>query len=358
MSNVVFDRGMHQVIRATMACIGWNNVDRSSGAVVVYQAHRLSATLRCGHLAVHLVREADGVPVIIPAHATEVSGTILEGLTLMWSQNGGPNMGLPWGSIDFLFQTDGKVKLQFEGERTEQEDYDNAYLTTIHEAREKLYEKLYCETFPETILKLNHLFGVWRMGGLIEFQATKIEDGNNYHVLSSFGLSNPDMPSLIVATDLRNVKPGTSSALLVPKEKRPHPRIGRAGYGYELLIITKQHEDWTKFLMQWAVDQEIQTDVNFLAHVEGADGLTVENVPVGPNSSQKENILIYPAQEPWPQSAMLPNGLVKFLVMTVITQEEMEFAMKEGRVALVQKLREENIGQVSDLNRLAATSLP
>lgn len=342
MSNPVFERGMHEVITTVTQLVGWRDVAASGGKV--FDEHHFVAEKRCGHFTVRIIKAADGTNIIPDV---ETSNRLVGAVELMWTQRGGENMGAPWGSIDFHLQSDGKVKLNFGAVKEDEEDIQTEYLQTVHDAREKLYEELFGGQFPGLITKLRHLFGVWPLGGLVDFKAPNI--AGDYHVHSSFGLSNPDMPGTVAAKVIKREN-GKSSTMLGPKDIVLPPRVGLAGYGYELLIITKAQEDWTKYLMQWAVDKELQTDVNFLAHVEGAGGLTVENVPLGPH--QWGNILIAVPQGPWPKSGVLPNGTVRFLVMTVITKEEMKFAMKKGRPALLRQLHEMDVGQVSDLDRL------
>jgi Suppressor of fused protein (SUFU) len=329
---------------------------------------------RCGHLHAELVRAAaedqhHDTAVVNGAHRSivpdlEHSNAIMTGVTRLWTQNGGPHMGAPWSSIDIAFCRNGKIQLHFSAVAAvaNHDEDDDDFVAAVHRARSVLYESLFGGIFPDLITKIMHLSGVWGMGGLVDLPAPQI--GSNYHVHSSFGLTNPDMPCGIVA---QNAHPGNSSdnnnstrnrttysALLVPKDNPPLPRVGMAGYGYEFLIVTRQQQDWTKYLMQWAVDMELQKDTNFLAYMEMAGGLTVERVPVGPRKQQVAQVLIAPAQDPWPSCdrIVLPNGTLKFLIITTITKDELKFAMKNGRPALLKRLRDEGIGQFSDLDRL------
>ena len=62
-------------------------------------------------------------------------------------------------------------------------------------------------------------------------------------------------------------------------------------------------------------------------------------------------VLISKALPPLPVGTQLPAGKMEILVATVITPEEMHWSMKNGRGALLQKLREAGVGQVSKPGR-------
>jgi len=63
------------------------------------------------------------------------------------------------------------------------------------------------------------------------------------------------------------------------------------------------------------------------------------------------NVLIAKAQKPLPTSLTLPNGNMQFLIATVITDEEMQWSIENGHAALLEKLIDSGIGQISDRNR-------
>ncbi|MFH7354092.1 suppressor of fused domain protein [Acinetobacter bereziniae] len=63
------------------------------------------------------------------------------------------------------------------------------------------------------------------------------------------------------------------------------------------------------------------------------------------------NVLIAKAQKPLPSAIKLPNGNMQFLVAIVITNEEMQWSMKNGRDALLNKLIDAGVEQISDRKR-------
>jgi hypothetical protein len=74
-----------------------------------------------------------------------------------------------------------------------------------------------------------------------------------------------------------------------------------------------------------------------------------EQIGVGEGSSI--NVLIAKAQAPLPLGTTLPAGKMTLLVAVTITDEQTQWSMKDGRSALLNKLREGGIGQVSSLGR-------
>ena len=62
-------------------------------------------------------------------------------------------------------------------------------------------------------------------------------------------------------------------------------------------------------------------------------------------------MLIAKAQKPLPTNLALPNGNMQFLIATVITDEEMQWSIENGRDALLKKLIDSGTGQISDRNR-------
>ena len=56
-------------------------------------------------------------------------------------------------------------------------------------------------------------------------------------------------------------------------------------------------------------------------------------------------------KHPLPPGTQLPNGKLELLVATVITDDEMQWSMENGREALLAKLIKSGVGQVSDRNR-------
>jgi hypothetical protein len=101
--------------------------------------------------------------------------------------------------------------------------------------------------------------------------------------------------------------------------------------------------------MQWSANTEILNDAGILDRVEKYQGLTVQDIQVGENESI--NVLIAKAQRPLPMGMNLPNGKMDLLVATVITDDEMQWSIENGREALLSRLIESGVGQISDRNR-------
>jgi hypothetical protein len=99
----------------------------------------------------------------------------------------------------------------------------------------------------------------------------------------------------------------------------------------------------------FAVNAEIQRDVDLLDRVREIGAVTVEEVAI--DQERSVDILISAAEPPLPPSLQLPNGAMNLLVITRITRPEMELALQEGQPALVAKLAKAGIGQISDLER-------
>lgn len=97
------------------------------------------------------------------------------------------------------------------------------------------------------------------------------------------------------------------------------------------------------------MNQEILGDINFLGRQEALGGISAGEVPIG--DGKFVNVLIMPAREPLPVTCQLPNGLMKFLVLTVITDAKMEYRTENGCSALLDLLFEKGDGQLSELNR-------
>lgn len=219
----------------------------------------------------------------------------------------------------------------------------------VYQSRERFYEENFGK-LPPDILKMANLFGVWPGGGLYVFQAPKL---NNLWVYTSFGLTNFDLPSGVgvdnhqVETDEQGRLAKSSSRLV--KKDTPPPTLGRPGYGYELLVLTRQKEDWPLGLLQWGVNAEILNDVGILDRVRKYKGLTIEQVNVG--DGDPVNVLIAEAQPPIPAKHLLPNGSMTLLVMTAITDDEMQWSLTNGRDALLQRLMKSRVGQVSERSR-------
>lgn len=221
---------------------------------------------------------------------------------------------------------------------------------TVYDARSEYYES-HIGKLPNEILKMANMTGVWIGGGLYVIPAKKL--GDDLWVYTTFGLSNSDMPA---TTQMENFEAKeneygniTEASGKLKAKTAQQVANGLAGYGYELIIIAKENAEWPLWVLQWAVNAEIGNDVGLLNRVEKYHGLTIEDIQVGDNESV--NILIEKAQSPMPQGTVLPNGHMTLLIATVITDDEMQWSMKNGRDALLDKLLKTDTGQVSIKNR-------
>lgn len=217
------------------------------------------------------------------------------------------------------------------------------------QAREAYLEKQIGKP-PKDILKMMNMTGVWPGGGLYVIPAPKL--GKDLAAYTTFGLSNVDMPATVQMASYQASSDGTraTGATATLQKKTPAPqRAGAAGYGYEMIVLAAKGQEWPLEILQWAVQAEIITDIGMLNRVEKNDGLTIEKVEAGDGRSV--NLLIAKAVEPLPRGTALPGGSMTLLVATVITEEEMVWSRQHGRGALLGKLREAGVGQVSKLDR-------
>ena len=63
------------------------------------------------------------------------------------------------------------------------------------------------------------------------------------------------------------------------------------------------------------------------------------------------DFLVAPAAAPFPTHAELPNGKMTLLIATLITRDEMKFALKNGQPALLDRLAKSGVGQISTKSR-------
>lgn len=225
----------------------------------------------------------------------------------------------------------------------------------VYQARQNFYEQHFGK-LPNHIQKIGHLFGVWPSGGLFIIPATQLNAmGNGLWVYSSFGMSNADMPTSLAVREgsYQQVKNEFGQVIdekteLIYKQPNVMPQ-GWAGYGHELLIVTRESADWALWVLQWAVGAELIHDVEFLDRVANNDGFTVEQVKI--DYDRYANIFINLAEAPLPTHMNLPNGQARFLVITPISDAEMHYSFEHGRKALLEKLKAQGNWQIADLNR-------
>lgn len=222
---------------------------------------------------------------------------------------------------------------------------------STYEARQQYFEKT-IGILPPDILKMLNMTGVWPGGGLYVIPATKID--SKLSVYTTFGFTNADMPATTQLVDFSLQADSTgnraaSAEGTLSAKQSVAQTAGHAGYGYEIFILTKSGEQWPLGLLQWLVNAEIGHDAGILDRVEKYDGLTVESVDIG--EEKPVNILISKAEQPLPTGTKLPNGQMQLLVATTITEDEMRWSQQHGRKALLQKLKDAGVGQVSILER-------
>jgi hypothetical protein len=215
-------------------------------------------------------------------------------------------------------------------------------------AREEFFARHF-GPLPGEIQKLVNLTGVWPGGGLYQMQASRL---GGLGLCASWGLSNPDLP-----TTVRLTGPGWSasaggvsfSGQLTAREPCWAPPDA-AGYGYEVLVLTPAPTSWPLLTLSWLVQMELLEDADLLGRIADAQGVTLEEVKIG-DGSQTADWLIEPACPPLPAEMRLPNGVARLLIATRITRDEMNFALAYGRPALLERLVQAGVGQVSILDR-------
>lgn len=200
---------------------------------------------------------------------------------------------------------------------------------------------------PEDILKLGDLFGVWPGGGLFVIPADRIAPGA--WAYTTFGLSNPDMPTTVAAKNASSTRDELgrvvqNTAQLVAKPRAEVPP-GVAGYGYEAMVLANENAEWPLWIAQWLAKAELVGDAGMIERMDKYKGLTVEQVQVG--EREWVNLLIARAAAPLPNGAALPNGSMELLIATTITDAEMAWSKVHGRDALLAKLIEGGVGQFS-----------
>jgi hypothetical protein len=229
------------------------------------------------------------------------------------------------------------------GQQTKEELWDDVY-----RAREQFFTTHF-GPLPQEIKKLMNLTGVWPGGGLFQFSALR---QGGLGVCTSCGLSNADMPASVrqvkaARTEHKGQNEFSSElGARVPRWVPPD----RAGYGYEMMVLTPTAADWPLLVLGWVVQMEILNDLDLPDRVAEARGVTVEALAIG-DGSRKADFLIEPARDPFPERTRLPNGTMQLLIATRITPDEMDFALDNGRPALLERLQGAGVGQVSVLDR-------
>jgi hypothetical protein len=87
-----------------------------------------------------------------------------------------------------------------------------------YDARQKYFEKN-LGPFPKDILKMANMTGVWPGGGLFVLPAQKLD--KSLSVYTTFGLSNPDMPTILQMSGFRSEPRGNGAASVTIHERCP-----------------------------------------------------------------------------------------------------------------------------------------
>jgi hypothetical protein len=200
---------------------------------------------------------------------------------------------------------------------------------------------------PKEMHQLRNVQTIWPGGGVCQLTAPGL---NNLGVCTTFGLSNIGMPAAMGVDAARQYSPGQMPQF-IPRTPREMP-AGLAGYGYELMVLTQQAENWPMLALGWFVEMEILNDMELLGNVATHNGVTVTDVQIG-DGSRTGNFLVQPACSPILARVNLPNGLMNVLTATWITQDEAEFSMasEDGRWELLNRLLAAGVGPISILDR-------
>lgn len=222
-------------------------------------------------------------------------------------------------------------------------------------ARANYFQQHFGDLPPRNRLRLINLMSVWQDSSLYTIEAKKL--GKDVWAYSTFGLSNPDMPTRVAAVDPQDITDdlgrlaGLSATMATrPREPAAAP-AGAAGYGYELLVLAGERASWPLHLLQWAASAEIFTDVGLLDRVDRDGGLTVRDVSLGGESMGKVNLLFAKPLPPLPSGTQLPNGTMRILLATVITADELAWSQVNGVEALLARLTRAGVGQFSFRDR-------
>ena len=120
---------------------------------------------------------------------------------------------------------------------------------------------------------------------------------------------------------------------------------GWAGYGYEILLLTREKEHWPLGFLNWAVQAENLNDMDLRRRIQKYGAMTVEAVSIG--EGQSGDFLIAPIQQLAPASIELPNGSMELLVATLISRSQMQYGVEKGGPALLLELNQTGNGQIS-----------
>lgn len=221
----------------------------------------------------------------------------------------------------------------------------------VSDSRERHYERHF-GTIPSDVLKLNNMMGVWPGGCLVQIQALRLPDAPC--VTATLGLTNPDMPATVRSENVVQEERTEGDKLLRSTSMRlvarepAHVPPGLAGYGYEVIVITPEQNDWPTLFLSWFVTNEINHDAGWLHRVEAEEAVLLK-CPL--RDYPRLKLLLSAAAPPIPGHFKLPNGTARMLVATSITEAEYTFAQKRGAQALLEAMRIYGPGQTSIIFR-------
>jgi hypothetical protein len=219
----------------------------------------------------------------------------------------------------------------------------NAELWRATDDMRNLFFETTIGPLPRTMKQMPSMANTWPRGGLYVIPAKRLGDG--LVAYTTFGLSNPDMPASARIAEAR-----ANGGLRPDAPADPHAPHD-AGYGYELLVLAAKDQPWAINILQWAVNAEIGRDARLLALVDRDDGHLIR-LNVG--SGTPLNVLFAQARPPLPAGGRLVGVEFALLVATVVTDDEAQWALTNGRAALLDKLDAAGVGQASVLGRPAA----
>ena len=222
-------------------------------------------------------------------------------------------------------------------------------------ARANYLQQHFGDLPPGNRMRLINLMSVARDSSLYTIEAKKL--GKDVWAYSTFGLSNPDMPTRIAAVDPQDITDdfgrlaGLSATMETRSREPATAPAGAAGYGYELMVLAGERAFWPLHILQWAASAEIFTDVGLLDRVDREGGLTVRDVALGSEQMGKVNLLFAKPLPPLPTGTQLPNGSMRILLATVITADELAWSRINGVEALLARLARSGVGQFSFRDR-------
>jgi hypothetical protein len=93
----------------------------------------------------------------------------------------------------------------------------------------------------------------------------------------------------------------------------------------------------------------LNEDADFFGILWEHNGLTVQDIQLFDGSNH--DFLFYPSVITWPATLDLPNGLMHLVIGTRITRAERDFAKENGCAALIKRLKDAGVNQMTDFKR-------